>query len=98
MNDRCDVLVPKQADRGPFECALSLDSHGKVVKAYVGTSESLPHLTTLFFMKAAGLSFWTLGPLLVIGVLRVRGAFRGGAGARQPPAEASAEVYIRLAA
>eukprot|EP00933_Yihiella_yeosuensis_P051083 TRINITY_DN48927_c0_g1_i1.p1 TRINITY_DN48927_c0_g1~~TRINITY_DN48927_c0_g1_i1.p1 ORF type:complete len:231 (-),score=37.25 TRINITY_DN48927_c0_g1_i1:148-792(-) len=106
VKDRCRELVPSQLKAGRFDCAYAPGPDGAAT-VFVGKASSLPKLPMLLFMKAAGLSLCTLGPLVLILGSTLRGYLRG-ASAREvsllsveaenaaDPADASSG-YARLA-
>ena len=83
LKDRCHHLIPELPKT--FHCAF--DDRGT---AYVGHAITLPNFPRLLLMKAAGLSFLTLGPVL----LMCFNLARAGARAREAPK--AEEVYAVL--
>mmetsp|Transcript_22436 Transcript_22436/g.30361 ORF Transcript_22436/g.30361 Transcript_22436/m.30361 type:complete len:233 (-) Transcript_22436:95-793(-) len=88
--DTCSRLVPKQEKAGRFACSFALDARGTVAQGvYVGSKEELPKYPALFLMKAAGMSFCTLGPIALLLCCCAKGALKRHrqAEAREQPAE-----------
>mmetsp|Transcript_34393 Transcript_34393/g.51869 ORF Transcript_34393/g.51869 Transcript_34393/m.51869 type:complete len:224 (-) Transcript_34393:49-720(-) len=81
-----------------FSCSLALSSHDHIQAAYVGRKDKLPNLPLLLLMRALGLSFMTLGPVLcMLACMAKNSWFRSTAEARCiDPQETDADDYIRL--
>mmetsp|Transcript_50768 Transcript_50768/g.145701 ORF Transcript_50768/g.145701 Transcript_50768/m.145701 type:complete len:219 (-) Transcript_50768:106-762(-) len=82
MDTTCRNQVPKtlqtqKDDGGHFYCAYATGPTGRVEKAYVGKKDSVPHLPKLLLMKACGLSFWTLGPILLMLLCFIKNTIKG---------------------
>lgn len=65
VTDTCHNMIPELAKKGRFDCTFD-SSQEYTDSVYVGRREELPNYPLLFGMKAAGLTFCTLAPLVLL--------------------------------
>mmetsp|Transcript_18511 Transcript_18511/g.43334 ORF Transcript_18511/g.43334 Transcript_18511/m.43334 type:complete len:209 (+) Transcript_18511:28-654(+) len=68
VHDSCADLLPPRQQEHRFDCCFNLGEDGKLAsnRVFDGVAEKLPPLRRALFVHAAGLSFMTLSPVLLL--------------------------------